>query len=135
MGKVKDMTSLTTTNPTLPIQKIKRLAKIERIYKDIKAERDILKEELLTLTQKLDVYTLKTGVYTLFRAKRITPQVINFNVLEASLKAQNIPYETETVFTPQTYGAFRQAIKENLELDGLEAKETEYISVIVKEVK
>ena len=135
MGKVKDMTSLTTTNPTLPIQKIKRLAKIERIYKDIKAERDILKEELLTLTQKLDVYTLKTGVYTLFRAKRITPQVINFNVLEASLKAQNIPYETETVFTLQTYGAFRQAIKENLELEGLEAKETEYISVIVKEVK
>ena len=126
------MKTLTKSNPELPIKKIQRLAEIETQWQAIKKERDQLREELLVLTQKLDVYTLKTGKYTLFRAKRVTPHVLDFNVLEASLKAQDIPYEVETVFSPRTFLAFQKAIKQKIELDGLEAQETEYIVIKTK---
>ena len=126
------MKTLTKSNPELPIKKIQRLAEIETQWQAIKGERDQLREELLVLTQKLDVYTLKTGKYTLFRAKRVTPHVLDFNVLEASLKAQDIPYEVETVFSPRTFLAFQKAIKQKIELDGLEAQETEYIVIKTK---
>lgn len=126
------MKTLTKSNPELPIKKIQRLAEIETQWQAIKKERDQLREELLVLTQKLDVYTLKTGKYTLFRAKRVTPHVTDFNVLEASLKAQGIPYEVETVFSPRTFLAFQKAIKQKIELDGLEAQETEYIVIKTK---
>ena len=126
------MKTLTKSNPELPIKKIQRLAEIETQWQAIKKERDQLREELLVLTQKLDVYTLKTGKYTLFRAKRVTPHVTDFNVLEASLKAQDIPYEVETVFSPRTFLAFQKAIKQKIELDGLEAQETEYIVIKTK---
>ena len=116
----------------LPIDKIKQFAEIELQYKTIKEKREQLRAELLTAMQGFDLYTMKTGQYTLYRGKRLTPHVTDFNALEASLKAENIPYATEVVFTPQSYYAFREALKRNMKLDGLEVDETEYVAIKTK---
>ena len=119
--------------------KMARLMELQAIVKKLKPEIDELKADLLKVTQDLDVYTLKTGNYTLSRAKRITPQVVDFKLLKETLDKEDIPYETEEVFTAQTNVMFKQAIADKRELAGLEALETEYISIRlsdkVKEVK
>ncbi len=117
---------------TLPIDKIKQLAVFEAEYKKIKESRDRLREELLQLTQELDVYTLKTGDYTITRGKRVTPQVTNYKLLRRSLDEAKIPYEVHETFTPQMTAVFREVVRMGKELDGLEATETEYVSIRVK---
>ena len=122
------------TTPKLPIEKIKRFAEVCVQRKAINDEYDVLREDLLKLTQALDVYNLKTGSYTLYRSRRVTPQVVDFDTLEATLKAENIPYKTKTVFDEYTFGMFQEAIKQGRKLAGLGEKITEFITLRTKEV-
>jgi hypothetical protein len=121
--------NLLSQTPKSPMVKMARLMELQAIVKKLKPEIDELKADLLKVTQDLDVYTLKTGNYTLSRAKRITPQVVDFKLLKETLDKEDIPYETEEVFTAQTNVMFKQAIADKRELAGLEALETEYISI------
>ena len=118
--------------PQLPIAKIKRLVELDKQYDAIKKERDLLREQLLVATQQLDVLTLKTGEYTISRAKRLTPRVTGYETLKKSLDTANIPYETYETFTPQMTVLFKQIIKEGKKLDGLEISTVEYISIRVR---
>ena len=131
--------NLLSQTPKSPMAKMQKLMELQAIVKELKPQIDELKADLLKVTQDLDVYTLKTGDYTLSRAKRITPQVVDFKLLKETLDKEDIPYETEEVFTAQTNVMFKQAIADKRELAGLEALETEYISIRlsdkVKEVK
>ena len=115
-----------------PADKVKRLISLQKLEKSLKPEIAKLKEELLDTMQKQDVLSLKTGSYTLFRAKRITPQVTNFEALKKDLEAHDIEVITEIVFAPQMNLVFKQAIEENKELKGLEGLETEYVSIRIK---
>jgi hypothetical protein len=126
---------LLVKNNNSPMEKMGRLMELQAIVKKLKPEIDELKADLLKVTQDLDVYTLKTGKYTLSRAKRVTPQVVDFNLLKGSLDLADIPYETHEVFTPQMSVLFKQMVDENKELPGLEGLITEYISVRIKEEK
>ena len=127
------MNDLLNNTPKSPMQKMEKLMELQNIVKKLKPQIDELKADLLKVTQDLDVYTLKTGQYTLSRAERITPQVINFKLLKESLDKAEIPYMTEEVFTDQMTLVFKQAIKEKRELEGLESLTTEYISVRIRE--
>ena len=118
----------------LPIAKIQHLVELEAQYKSIKQQIDEYRADLLKITQDLDVLSLRTGQYTISRAKRITPQVTSFKTLKASLEAESIPYDTMEVFTPQTLAAFREVAKIGKDLDGLAFQETEYITIRTKEV-
>jgi uncharacterized coiled-coil DUF342 family protein len=121
----------------LPIEDVDRFMELTEKAKDL---RDQLKEvndemvkyrdELLRTTQELDVYTLKTGDYTISRVVRITPVVEDFNALRATLEAESIPFETEEVFKNMD-SLFKEAIKQDRELSGLGKRETQYISVRV----
>lgn len=117
------------TRKTLPVDKAKRLMELQTIMKEIKPEIDQLKADLLGVMQGQDVFTLKTGSYTLSRSKRVTPQVVDFNTLKKSLEDAEIEVITETVFAPQMDIVFKQAIEEGKEFKGLEGKTTEYISI------
>ena len=125
--------NLLSQTPKSPMAKMQKLMELQSIVKELKPQIEELKADLLKVTQDLDVYTLKTGAYTLTRAKRITPQIVNFELLKKTLDELDIPYTTEEVFTDQTKVMFKQAIEEKKELAGLEALETEYISVRIKE--
>ena len=126
------MNNLTKTN-IIPTVKIQRLMELEVQYKEIKKQIDEYRADLLKVTQDLDVLTLKTGKYTISRGKRLTPHVTDFKTLCASLDKAEIPYETEVTFTPQMSVMFRQLVKEDREMPGLDVTETEYISIRVKE--
>ena len=129
------MDDILTQNPNSPAVKAKKLMELQTIYKELKPQIDELKADLLQIMQEQDVLTLKTGTYTLSRAKRITPQVIDFKTLKASLEQANIDVLTEEVFAPQMDIVFKQAIEEGKQFDGLESKTTEYVSVRIKEPK
>ena len=122
-------------NQHSPMVKAKRLMELLALVKSVKPEIDELKADLLKVTQDLGVLTLKTEGYTISRAKRVTPEVTSFKLLKASLVENNIPFETEETFTKQMDVLFKKLIEDKRELDGLEGKETEYISVRVKEVE
>jgi len=118
-----------TTRKTLPMDKAKRLMELQQIMKEIKPEIDELKADLLRVTQELDVYTLKTGEYTISRSKRITPQITDFDALKADLVKNEIEVYTEEVFAPQMDLVFKLAIEKGREFEGLDGKTTEYISI------
>lgn len=111
------------------ISKVKRLVEIQAILKELKPELDSLKAELLETMQSNDVEMLRTGQYTLYRSKRITPQVTDYNALKSDLLAKDIEVITEEKFAPQMTEVFKQAIEEGKKLKGLEALETEYVGV------
>lgn len=117
------------TNKLIPIEMVDKLIKLEAEEKKIKKQIQIYREQLLTLTQELDVLQLKTGHYTIYRAKRITPKVLSVKTLKDSLDKEQIPYETEEAFTPQMSVMFRELAKQKKELDGLDYIETEYVGI------
>ena len=112
-----------------PIEQAAALLELEAIAKDIKIRIAEYKTELLKVTQDLDVYSLKTGKYTITRAHRVTPRVVDFKALKAALEKAKIPFGTKEVFDDYMGPVFKRAIEEKRELDGLEALETEYIMI------
>lgn len=132
MSRNKD---LLVTKKNSPMEKAKRLMELQTIMKEIKPEIEQLKADLLEITQKLGVLTLKTDKYTISRAHRITPEVVDYEALKKSLKKNKIPFTTKEVFADYMKETFKHLIAEDRVLDGLEAKETEYISVRIKETK
>lgn len=127
--------NILSATPKSPMAKARRLIELQNIVKKIKPEIDSLKADLLKVTQDLGVLTLKTDEYTISRAKRITPEVVDFEAVEKSLKEQHIPYGTKVVFADYMSVTFKKLIEDKREIDGLEAKETEYITVRIREEK
>ena len=65
------MSKITKTEQLVPVEKVDRLLELQKIVSDAKPEIEKLKQELLTVTQDLDVYTLRTGDFTITRANRV----------------------------------------------------------------
>ena len=119
-----------------PAEKAQALVQLEAIKKQINVRIAEYKTELLEVMQAQRALTLKTEDYTVTRAKRVTPQVVDFKLLKQSLDEANIPYETHEVFIDQMSIVFKQLIDDKKNMPGLEASETEYIMVrIAKEKK
>lgn len=121
--------NLLSNTPKSPMAKARRLFELQQIMKEIKPEIDALKEDLLKVTQDLDVITLKTGDYTISRAKRVTPHVEDFEALKKALDERNVPYQVIQAFSKNMLPVFQTFIEHNEELDGLSGTETEYISI------
>ena len=105
------MNDLLVKNANSPMEKAQKIVELTKIIKDAKAIVDEYKIDLLKVTQEMDVLTLKTGSYTISRAKRITPRVTDFKTLKESLDKENIPYEVEEAFTPQMDLVFKNLVK------------------------
>lgn len=123
------MNDLLVKNANSPMEKAAKIVELTQIIKQAKEIVDEYKVDLLKATQEMDVLTLKTGSYTITRAKKITPRVMDFKTLKASLDQADIPYEVEEAFTPQMTIVFKNIVKEGKKLEGLEALETEYIMI------
>lgn len=127
--------ALALPKPRTLNEKAKQLLELELMQRDIREAIADRKADLLAYMQKNKTLGLKTEDYTLTRAKRITPQVVDFDQLKETLEKNDIPYETQVVFADQMKVVFKQAIDEGRDLPGLEGLETEYVMVRVKEVK
>ncbi len=123
--------NLLSFEPNSPSQKAQALVQLETIKKQVNERIAQYKEELLYIMQQQKALTLKTEDYIVTRAKRVTPQVIDFNTLKDSLEKNEIPVVTEEVFAPQMDVVFKNLIEMGKPIDGLEAKTTEYIMVKV----
>lgn len=117
------------TRKTLPVDKARRLMELQALMKELKIEADELKADLLKTTQQLDVYTLKTGEYTISRVKKITPHVEDFETLKKALEEAEIEVYTEETFSPVMDVVFKQILADGKNIDGLEGKVTEFISI------
>lgn len=115
--------------PKSPMQKAARLFELQTLMKEIKPEIEALKDDLLSAMQSNDTLTLKTGSYTLSRASRTTPKVVDYETLKESLIKSDIPFETIETFAPFMTDVFKRIVEEGKELEGLEALKTEYISI------
>lgn len=123
-------TKVTQTKKNLALfDRLSSLVEMEAKQRELKAQIDEYKSELLFYMQRNKAMQLKTEDYTITRAQRITPQIVSFTRLKKSLDKAKIPYETVEAFAPFMSETFKQVIKEGKELDGLEAKETQYVSV------
>ncbi len=129
----KNLLSMTPKSPMQKAQKLVELGteakKLREQLAIITEQMQVYKDDLLKITQDLDVLTLKTGSYTISRAIRITPQVENFDKLKISLEKADIPVMIVEAFAPQMDEVFKEALKEGKEFDGLGKRETQYISV------
>lgn len=133
---------LLTMTPKSPMQKAARLVELRTEEKKLRDKLALLveemqpyKDDLLKVTQDLDVLTLKTGSYTISRAIRISPQVEDYETLKASLEKAGVPVLVHETFMPQMDEVFKEALKEGREFEGLGKKETQYIAVRVTSKK
>lgn len=118
-----------------PMQKAEKLVKLANLKKEVETAYNQLRDDLLSVTQELDVLTLKTGSYTITRSCRVTPSVDDVETLKKSLEKAGIEYKMKEVFADFMTDVFKQAVKEGKELEGLSAKTTEYVSVRVNTPK
>jgi hypothetical protein len=128
--------------PKSPMMKAAKLVELGVIAKELREklslvtdEMQVYKDDLLKITQDLDVLSLKTGSYTISRAIRITPQVEDFVKLKVSLEKAGVPVMTVEAFAPQMDEVFKEALKEGKEFDGLGKRETQYIAVRISDKK
>ena len=133
---------LLTVKKNSPMVKAARLVELGEKAKALREQLAVvtdemqpIKDELLKITQDLDVLTLKTGTYTISRAIRITPQVEDFEALKKALEKAGIEVMTHEEFMPQMDEVFKEALKEGKEFEGLGKKETQYIAVRVASKK
>ena len=127
------MNDILSVSPQSPMEKAKKLMELQKIVKNLKPIIDELRSDLLKVTQDLGVLTLKTELYTISRSKRVTPEVVDFKLLKQSLIDNKIPFGTQEVFADYMSVSFKKLIEDKREMPGLEGKETEYISVRIRE--
>lgn len=126
---------LLTTKKRSPMEKVARLVELQALYKQIRPEIQRLKDELLVVMKDLDVETLKTSKYTLYRATLITPHVVDFTMLKQALTKKKIPYKTQVVFADFMNVVFRKFVEEGRKIPGLEGKITEYVTTKIRKVE
>lgn len=127
-------TNITVDNTTIhltAIEKAEELIMLEKAYKEIKQKLDQYRADLLEETKRMNVLSLKTEAYTISRVKKTLPRVLNVPALRKALEQENIPYETQEVFSDHMTPVFKQLIEDGRSLDGLSAIESEYITIRV----
>lgn len=124
-----DTQELLASTPSNSMEKAAKLVELEAIAKQVKAQIDQYRAELLEETKRLDVLQIKTGTYTISRVKKLLPKVTDFTALKNALEQANIPYDTVETFADHMKQTFKQIAEDGRKLDGLEVAESEYVMI------
>lgn len=124
-----DTQELLASTPSNSMEKAAKLVELETIAKQVKAQIDQYRAELLEETKRLDVLQIKTGTYTISRVKKLLPKVTDFTALKNALEQANIPYDTVETFADHMKQTFKQIAEDGRKLDGLEVAESEYVMI------
>lgn len=125
------MTKIVTKQELIPADKAKEIIKLTQLQKEVKSRLDSLKAELLAYTQENDVLTLKTGAYTISRAKRDTITVMDHESAYKFLQDKNIPADMVRVLSDATENVVKTLVKSGTNVAGVAHQQTEYISIRV----
>lgn len=126
---------ITTTKSIVPAEMAEKIIKLTDLKKKITEELDLLKEQLLEITQQHDVYTLKTGTYTISRGKRQTVTILDHEAAFKKLvELGNEPTMVE-VLAPTFQELAKSLVKKGQLINGVTHQETEYITVKIAKEK
>lgn len=114
-----------------PAEMALKLLKLKEIKAEVEKQLDDINARLLTEMSQLGVLTLKTEQMTITRAKRITPKVANMADAKAYFRTLGLEFATKTIPDDVTMHTIRQMVKDGQQPDGVEAQETEYVTVRV----
>ena len=112
-----------------------KIAKIDEEHnkttEPLKVERDTLQQEIMNELKEQGQYSARFDFATVTRAVRRSLQVIDESAVISYLKKKKLDNE---YVAPQLNSLFhnsfaKQALKEGLEIPGMQTKETEYISI------
>ena len=105
---------------------------LDDLLQPLKQERDGLQNEVLEELKATEQFSARFDFGTITRAVRKTTRVIDENAVFQWLEGQGLKKEyTEerVVLLPQFEALVKQVTKEGKTIDGLEVRETEYISI------
>lgn len=125
------MNEIITQQTKTPAEMAARLVKLKEAKKMIDDELKEINEKLLEEMQRFDVLTLKTGQFTVSRAKRVTPKVMILEDVQGYFTDKGLPFTTKAVPDDVTMNTIKEMVKAGEMPDGVEAQETEYVSVRV----
>lgn len=125
------MTAIVKTQKLVPAEIAEKVIKLTELKKQITEQLDELKAQLLEFTQANDVYTLKTGSYTISRGKRQTITILDHKAAFDSLSELfNEPTMIE-VLSPSDQKMVSDLVKKGKQIKGTTHQTTEYISIKV----
>jgi hypothetical protein len=130
-----NMTELVKKQSLIPAEMAEQIIKLTNLKKEVASKLDDLKAELLRITQENDVYTLKTGQYTISRGHRDTVNILDHKSAFDYLIERDIPAETVTRLSPETESLVKGMVKKGTPVNGASLQQTEYISVRVAKEK
>lgn len=128
------MTAIVKTQKLVPAEIAEKVIKLTELKKQITEQLDGLKTELLEFTQENDVYTLKTGSYTISRGKRQTITILDHEAAFQSLTDNFCEPKMVQVLSPADQKLVSDLVKKGKQVKGTTHQTTEYISIkVVKE--
>ena len=120
-----------TESKIVPADMAVKIIKLEQLKKNIEDQLDDLKAQLLEFTQANDVYTLKTGTYTISRCKRQTVAIYDASSVKEWGLMNGYDLHTTFALTPESKKVVEGLVKKGQEVPNTSMKETEYIAVRV----
>lgn len=105
------------------------ILKLQALSKEIADRLKEKREALLEIMQKTKTLTLKTELYTISRAKRVSTTIVSESKLEKDLKTRGVPVDYERRLSEQTIKAVNQLVKEGQSVEGVQTRQTEYLSI------
>jgi hypothetical protein len=129
------MTEIIKTDKKLvPAQIAEKIIKLEQLKKDVASQLDALKSELLEFTRSNDVYTLKTGTYTISRCKRQTVNVYDPSSVKEWGLLNGYDLHTTYTLTPESEKVVKDLVKKGIVVPNTSLQESEYLTVRIAKV-
>ena len=103
----------------------------EEKVKPLKEQKDVLQSEIMDELKNSGQFSARFDFGTITRAVRKTLQVVDENKVVKWLKKKKLAKEYVSVRPNELFfsSMLKEAVKQDLKIDGTELKETEYISV------
>jgi hypothetical protein len=125
------MTGIIKKENIIPAEIAEKIIKLTELKKQVSTQLDDLKDQLLTFTQQNDVYTLKTGSYTISRGNRQTISILDHEAAFAYLVQNMSEPKMVSVLSPSDQELVKKMVKKGQNVDGTTHQSTEYISIRV----
>lgn len=127
---MEDELDLQSIEQMSPMEMAERYHHILELKDKVEAAYKLLRANLLEVTKKNKVLSLKTETYTISRVQRNTVKVTNDKVAIKSLEMLNVPVETKVVLDMDYMKEpLKQLIDRGEQIDGVESFATEYVQV------
>jgi hypothetical protein len=127
---MSDQIQKSEDNALKPVEMGAEIVKLSLAKKKIEERLQILRDQLLEETRRLDVLTLKTGDYIIMRIKKKSVRVLDKWVLEKELKDWDVEI-VKTIDIEAMKPTINKIILDGNKLEGVSVTDLEYLSIKV----